>query len=340
MINTSVKAVIEQILAAGVVQERDVLALRQALYTATPMGGDEAGLFSDGTVSREEVALLLQIQHECTIQAPQPWADFLLEAVTDIMLEQGRPKRYISQEEASWLIDEIQRDGKLSSSLELSLLLHLISRAEGVHESLKTYVLTHIATIIIKGEGVSLSGHQLTPGVVDDTEVDMLQKAIYGPGGTGGINISADEAGLLFAIDGATSEAANSKRWPTLFANAMSAHVMGYIINTETSEQEATRREKWLESDGQGKFMNRMLGSILTGEAFLIWLRRDSGVRPNLAELGAAAAEKVTAKEQIDLYNLLWQDGRLSLAEQALLSKLRELQPDLAAVWDKLLTPP
>ena len=51
------------------------------------------------------------------------WQEFFVEAVTDFIVHQEKPRGYISQENADWLMRAISDDAMVTSMVELELLV-------------------------------------------------------------------------------------------------------------------------------------------------------------------------------------------------------------------------
>jgi hypothetical protein len=320
----------ETVLAKGSIAAADVLSLRH-------------GFYRDGAISRTEADALFRLHEECKIEAPAEWSFFFIEAITEAIVYQEQPRGYINDEEAEWLLEHILHDGKVSGGLELSLLLHVLDRALSAPNKLKEFAVAHLCAEVIRGEGPSLEGHKLTPGAVDEVEVDMLRRILYAPGGDGQVNITTAEANPLCAIDEATKGGNNSLRWPVLFANAMSQHLMGYIHFTPVSEKEQLRRERWVAdvSASGPRFASRMLEALLSGEAFNVWLKKTPEKDHSLEMMAKTAeAEQVTSSEMNDLKARLWKDGQISMAERAMLDKIGQLVPELAPQLNQLKEKP
>ena len=190
----------------------DVLSLRRAVY-------------QDGDIKRAEADVIFRLNRACP-EADGAWDTFYIEALSDFFYWQRGPQSTLNDEDAQVLITWINEDGKIEDRNELKLLVNIMSRAQGSPESLKLFVLNAIKeSVLIGDEAIYGSGTRL-PGAIDQDDVLIIQKVIYGLASEGGIGISREEAELLFELNNATKPELNVADWRTLFVKALSMHLL------------------------------------------------------------------------------------------------------------------
>ncbi len=111
------------ILADGVIDAGEVIALRTALY-------------EDGSIDKEEAEMLFALNDAVSGKENHAsWGDLFVEAITSFLLEDESSPGVIDTDEASWLKAKVQGDGQLDA-LERRLLVHLKSKAKDFPASL------------------------------------------------------------------------------------------------------------------------------------------------------------------------------------------------------------
>jgi len=215
------------ILADGIVDAAEVAQLQERVY-------------ADGVVDREEADFLFTINDGVSGKANDAgWKALFVKALTDFVLADDVSPGVVDDDEAAYLIAQIQGDGRVDD-VELALLVNIIATAESTTDAFQQFVLA------------SLKAAVLEDGVVDDDEVEMIKAVIYGKGGGEGEGVDRAEADFLFAINDAVSGKANCAGWQALLVEAITKHV----LEDETSPGEIDDDEAaWLianiEGDGQ-----------------------------------------------------------------------------------------
>lgn len=309
---------VRKITDKGTISADDVLVLRREV-------------FGDGVVSVPEAEMMFRLNEACTAQ-DEKWGEFFIEALSEYMVSQAEPQGYVSEENADWLIKRIAADGKIDSETELNLLIKIVDKATSSPESLVVFALKEVKRGVLEGEGPVGKNRELNPGVIGETEVELLRKILYAFGGDGSIAVTRAEAEILFDLNDATIEAENHHSWSDLFVKAVANFLMassGYMVPTR---QEALQREEWLEErDGVGGFMSKMLSGGFKG----IWqaYRRDEDVERYARLFGrenmAKHAEQISEQEADWLANRIGRDGNFHENEKALISFIRDESPDI-----------
>ena len=106
----------ESILADGVIDEAEVKQLREVLY-------------ADGRIDKEEAEFLFELNDTVSGEDNHPdWEALFVEAITAFLLEDETSPGEIDDEEAQWLLDKIQGDGRLDRT-ERALLDNLKAKS-------------------------------------------------------------------------------------------------------------------------------------------------------------------------------------------------------------------
>jgi len=301
--------------------EDDVVTLRRYIY-------------GDMVVSLEEGAALFRLNNADLTYAPE-WYELFPEAIGDILVHQARPQGYASEENATWLIKQVQANGRVCSRTELEAVLHVLEKAREAPEHLEQFALRAVAESVISGTGATRSGADLIPGVIADGEVELLRRVLYAGAGCSGMAISRAEAEILFDLNDATAEAENAPAWSELFAKAVTNHVMALSGFTPPPREVALAREDWLNEPGGfdgglGGFFKKMFGGGVSGVRDAYANRSDP-----FAERGASMAAEIAVNEVVSEGEASWlverigRDGVLHENEKALLRFIREESPNI-----------
>lgn len=313
--------IIEEIERRGNINDADVLKLRAAFY-------------GDGAIAREEAEALIGLNDAVRVKDAS-WADFFVEAVSDYLVNDAEPKGYIVAENAEWLIEAIDRDGKVDSRTELELLVTVLDKARWSPTSLVHYALEQVKRAVIDGDGPLRSGEELASGTISEAEVELIRRILYAFGGDGNVAVTRAEAEVLFEINDAVAGGVPNPAWSDLFVKAVANVIMassGYAVPTR---EEALRHEAWLESRGDLGALE-MLRDMVSEGLGAVW----GGYREQTAEERALARlerqrieiitnEAVTEGEVAWLAERIGKDGKLTDSEAALIAFLKKEGPHI-----------
>ncbi|MHA7772056.1 hypothetical protein [Roseibium sp. M-1] len=316
-------------IADGKLSEDDVVTLRRYIYI-------------DMTVSLEEGEALFRLNN-AGLDMHDTWYDLFPEAIGDILVHQSKPEGYVSEENAAWLIAQVNATGRVCTRTELDAVLHVLEKARQAPENIQQFALKAVADSVISGTGVTRSGAGLKPGVIADGEVELLRRVLYAGASSRGIAISREEAEILFDLNDATKEAENAAAWSELFAKAVGNYIMAMSGFTPPSRQVALAREDWLNQPGGFEgglrgFFNRMVsgGAGAVREAYAdqpdAFAARGDAMRADIAR-----SETVTEDEAAWLVDRIGRDGVLHDNERALLRFIRQESPDIHEALRPLL---
>lgn len=322
MMNDLVSAVTK----AGCITADDVLAFRKAYY-------------SDGRISEAEAGGIFAANAACE-QAHPTWAAFFCEALCDHVVHQMQPHGHVSEDNARWLMQHIDRDGRVDSETELDLLVVILEQAKTVPESLSAYALAQVRHAVVSGDGPLRSGKRLAAGIVDQADIELLRRILYAYAGGGNIAVTAAEADVLFDINDATADAENHPAWNDLFAKAIANHLMFATNHAPVSRTEALRQEAWVSdtSASSGAFIARMVASLRDIYKAATFKETQAQRARRESYFGALkSAEEISAEEGRWLTGRINRDGKLSDAERAALLFIRQEATGIDPVLDPLL---
>ncbi len=290
----------------GTISPEEILILRRASW-------------ADGKIDADEAEAIFEVNHRVREHSAE-WADFVVEALIDFIVNGDEPKGYVDEAKADWLMAHIDRDGRLESMAELELLVKLFERATGVPERLRTYAITQIERAVLTGEGATRRGGALEVGAISDGEAKLLRRLLFAPASDRPAGISRAEAELLFRLKDASLGTVNGPEWQRLFVQGVGNYLMAYTSYEPLSVERAAELEEFMNrpSGGLGQFFARMAQCDLQSGFTGVFGRKPA--RDRTAE--AAAAGAVTGDEQSWLDARVGADERIDAYEQALMDFL------------------
>ncbi len=292
-----------QAAADGAITADEVLALRRAAWP-------------DGVIDAEEAEAILAINDLVTEKGAQ-WADFLIEAVGEYVVNGTAPKGHIAPATADWLMARIDRDGRLESVTELELLVRVLEKALSAPETLKVYALSQIERAVVLGTGPTRDGGALQASAITEAECKLLRRLIFASGGDQPAAVSKAEAELLFRIKDSALGAANAPDWQRLFVQGVGNYLQGWNGARGLSRERAGELEAFMDdrSSRVGRFFGRM--RLVRAADLAAAPARDVARE-------ARAAAVVTTPEQQWLDAQIHADGQIDPLEQALIAFLAE----------------
>lgn len=218
--------------------------------------------WEDGAVSQAEAETLFELDRLID-DSDRKWCDFFVEAMNEYVVNQLPPRGYVSDENAAWLMAQIDRDGQVSTVTELELIVKILETALNAPAALKSYVLGEIERIVLTGAGATRRGGDLCPGTIDEAEVALLRRLIFAPGSDDALIVTRAEAEMLWRLKDATLGRDNAPGWPDLFVRGVGNHLMAHGGDDMIDRAEAQRRETFMDdtSVNVARFMWRAMTS-------------------------------------------------------------------------------
>lgn len=277
--------------------------------------------WSDGVVSPAEAQGIFELNGLAKDRSPE-WVDFFVEALNDYVVNHMPPKGYVDEGTATWLMEQIDRDGRVDTLAELELLVKIMETALNVPDSLKAYALKQIEAVVVTGEGPTRRAGELRPGSVDAAEVALLRRLLFAGAGSGATIVSRDEAELVWRLKHATTNGANAPEWKVFFVQAIGNHLMAHNFYHALDRSEAKRLDDFVSDTHHSTagFLSRMAGSVLHPPV------KEAFAAPKHDDIeGAVAADKaITSEEATWLRRHIDEDGQVDDIEQALLDFIAE----------------
>lgn len=289
--------------AGGEISARDTLALRQWAW-------------SDGLLSQRDAQALFELNSHARSKDPE-WITFFTETLCDYVINGSEPKGYVSEENALWVIEEIDKDGRVESAAELELLVKLSEKAVDLPNVLKFYALDQIERIVISGEGPTREGDALH-NTVTAAEAHLLRRLIFASGSHGPAIVSREEADMLFRIKDACLESDNAPEWEKLFVQGVANHLQGFSSYTPLTRERAAQLESFMRSSSPsiGRFFQKM-GDLDLRAGFAEIFRPAEAARDFDSEV--EEAEAITLPEKGWLDHEIAKRAGVDRYEQALL---------------------
>lgn len=319
----SIPHLIQVMLNAKAVTAADTIELRRQFY-------------SDARIGEMEADCLFALNAECTAKDAS-FVTLFVEALTDYVVFQMNPEGYISEANALWLIKQIDLDGKVDSVCELDLLINILEKAKSAPDGLCAYALRQVQHAVVAGEGPARSGKQLQAGCVSEADTETLRRILYAYGSGGNIGITAAEAEVLFDINDATADADNHPAWKILFSQAIANHLMMASMHAPLDRETALRQETWLNEAPNGT--ENFLTAMITGLRSIYQSddEDETRLRREAYEARINDSERISQVEAGWLADRINRDGKLTEAERAILSFIKQESPDIHPALKPLL---
>ena len=214
MSDRQVPAILKSILDSGALEKGEVLALRRWFY-------------GDGMVHADDAEILFRVNAKLRDR----YRDFnalFVEIISDYLVYQLMPTGRVTEEQASWLMDQMGGpSASVETATELDLIVEIMEEAHEIPANLAAFALAQVRHAAITGEGPAAQGRPHFSRVVDAGDVDLVARILAGAGGATGSAVSRAEADVLFDIADACTGAANDGAWDQLFVRAIANHLLG-----------------------------------------------------------------------------------------------------------------
>jgi hypothetical protein len=292
---------IDELRQRGSIRDGDVARLRRAFEEAPAItAGDAEALFA---------------LHAATPVQDPTWSSFFVEAITDYIVNQAAPEGYVVAENTLWLREQISTFGRIETSTELSLLVHVLETARWTPPSLAAFALDQIRHAVETGGGPLRAGRAIPTGTITTEEVELAARIIRAFGADTNIAVTRAEADALIAINRALMPGKSSPAWSTLFVRTVGSAVLAAIGHAVEPRRELI--DGLASAEGGFGLADLFLGEEsaakpeVTG-ALRVWrtARIQTGEERALARLERQRLEIVT-NEAIDEASDAWLIARL-----------------------------
>ena len=280
--------------------------------------------WGDGIITRPEAEALFAL-NAALRERTTAWCDFFVEAIGEFVLNGTPPRLQCSEEEAGWLIDQVDRDGKVESMVELETLVRIIERAENTPDRLKNYVLEQIERAVLFGTGPTRDGGDLGVTHIAASECRIIRRVIFASGGHGPAAVSRFEAEMLFRLKDATLGEENAAEWDDLFLDGAANFLQGFVLpSPQLSHARKLELEAFVADNraSVGRFMGRVAREApQVANHFGKVFGRKKPQETDYEAL-AEAGEKITSSENDWLERMINGDGETDELESRLIARL------------------
>jgi len=302
----------KQVSADGIISPEELLSLRQLGW-------------GDGQIHREEAEAIFAINR--AIRHPNnEWVDFFVEAIAEFVLNGSEPRGMCSEDEAQWLIDAFDHDGRLDSMAELECMVRIVERARNVPEKLKHYALRQVEQAVLTGTGPTRHGGDLSATHISAAECRIVRRIVFASGGHGPAAVTRYDAEMLFRLKDETLYEENAPQWDDLFVDGVANYLKGFQLQNAQLGHERVKELESFIADNQasvGRFMGAMAKELpqVQNHFGKVFGKKPEGA--NYSE-AAAAGNLVDDFEQEWLEKMIDADGEVDDLERALLNRIIE----------------
>ena len=209
----SLFALAQKITRDGVVDGFEVQIIKERLY-------------ENGVIDRDEADFFFKVNDTVTgIKNDAFWGALFVDALTDHFLNDTKSPGSIDGVEGQYLLRKISKDGHVDD-LELRLLVNIISKVKTCPLELIDFAMEAIKARIFRN------------GFIDEYEVELVQKLIYGNRTNGDGGIDRSKANFLFDLNDNAAAMPNFPAWKDLFVEAVGKHVLEDGISPGVVDEE------------------------------------------------------------------------------------------------------
>lgn len=280
--------------------------------------------WGDGIITRAEAEALFALNRALRERSAE-WVDFFVEAIGEFVLNGTEPRLQCSDEEAAWLIAQVDADGRVESMAELETLVRILERAENTPDRLKNYVLDEVEKAVRHGTGPTRCGGELSATHISSAECRIIRRVIFASGGHGPAAVTRFDAEMLFRLKDATLAEENAIEWDDLFVDGVANYLKGFMLpNAQLSHARRLELETFVADNeaNVGRFMGRALREVpkVANHFGKVFGKKHAPVRS--FDALAAEGEEITAAEQEWLDSMIRADGEVDALESRLIARL------------------
>lgn len=121
------KSLAKEIIADGVIDAQEVNKIREVIY-------------EDKVIDREEADFLFELNDATSGNKNHPsWKELFVEAISSYLLDDEKSPGEVDAEEAKWLVEKVEGDGKCDEN-EKALLLNIKKKAKSISKELENKI--------------------------------------------------------------------------------------------------------------------------------------------------------------------------------------------------------
>lgn len=307
------RSLAEHAAADGEIDAAEILSVRRSAWP-------------DGRISPDEAEAIFVVNDR--IAAPSAeWSDFFTEALVEFIVNTAEPRGYVSDENARWLIERVNHDGKVNSLTEIELIVRVMEKAQSTPDTLRAFVMEQIEHAVLTGDGPTRTGGELDPGSITSAECALIRRTIFASGSDRPAAVSQREAEMLFRIKDATLGAANAPEWERLFVQGVGNYLQGWQGAKGLTRERAGELEAFMDNRASnlGNFFKRMAKTNANGFKQAVRDVTFGNRQPSRDIAGEATRDHfVTETESLWLNARIDADDKVDALEEALLRFLDE----------------
>jgi hypothetical protein len=279
--------------------------------------------WGDGIITRGEAEAIFAVNNSLKERSNE-WCDFFVEAIGEFVLNAAPPRLQCNDEEAQWLIDQIDHDGVTESVVELETMVCIIERAENTPDRLKNYVLAQVEREVLTGTGPTRCGGELSATHISAAECRIIRRVIWASGGHGPAAVTRYDAEMLFRLKDETLAEENAAEWDDLFIDSIANYLKGFVLqNAQVSNERKLELEAFIANNqaNVGRFMGQVAKEApqVMNHLGKVFGKKKTG--PDYQAL-ADAGELVTDYENVWLEGMIDADGEVDDLESRLIARL------------------
>jgi hypothetical protein len=312
---------IDEIARRGTIRESDVSVLRAAWRDAE-------------AIDERDADALFELHGACPVKAPA-WCAFFVEALTEYVVQQAKPEGYVVAENARWLLDKIGAFGRVETSTELALLIHVLETARWTPPSLAAFALAQVREAVASGTGPLRAGRPLIYGEITPLEIELVGRILKAFGGDTSLAVTRAEADALLAINRAIAPGQAPIEWQDLLVRSVGTAVLAALGHSVPSRAEIAGSDDEDGATAIGKSRDAVTAVNVWSSARVLLPEERALARLERQRLEIVTNEVIEEASEAWLLSELGQSPSLDENEIALLAYLtREasrLPPGLAA---------
>jgi len=214
----------------------------------------------------------------------------------------------------------------LDPETEFSLLVKILNKANIISSHLEVYMLKMVKDAV------------LHDGRVSAEDVQMLRRIMYSVGGQGGIDISRQEAEVIYDIHDGTAHADNHDSWGDMFSKMMACYMMAGMSSLEVDENWAVSRDVWLNTETKWSIGGFLSGLAKGMSSFGKAKEENEAPVPFILDRDLQSSlEDITEEEAFWLIERINADERLTPSEAKMLMYLKQECPNLHSTLNEFI---
>ncbi|PZU80372.1 MAG: hypothetical protein DI528_22465 [Shinella sp.] len=174
--------------------------------------------FPLGIRSTDDVVTLLALNNTCPEKCEE-WNDFFIESLTAFIVDHCYPQGSLDDINVEWMKSVLSTNGVIETSLELSVVLHVIDVAPHVPPLLRAFAIDQVRIAIAENAGAFSAERPRSDGITD-YDIAFFNRVLRTAFDRGFLRLAERERAALFAVNAAISRSSSHSSWGELLAAA------------------------------------------------------------------------------------------------------------------------